>query len=521
MDSFMHAFALGELANFEPSRTGKLAAKAETADNPALAALLLEAATVHEKFRKLRGKLPPRGELAPHSPLPLLRREVPEDADLHGQWMKLFIANLGRHELLPAPEEASLRLLHERPREREGPQMAEIAGRFKAGGEGGELRPPETVAVAVIDALQREGLRCEAEKRHVASLSPVALLREWLIERRVSCGGLDYELSGKLTAYGRGMDLASARASYLMEIAERLSSTATIKGEEVPGYAAGHELRFARRSELLEGGERVLDPNELCLDAPYHDEPLAWLRGFQAAEGGGEPLLVPAQFAFMFCNLDEPDFYQSQGSTGLGAGETPEFARLSALMEVLERDAEAVTPYHPEACFRLEADNPEVAALLKDHAENGVQAAVQELRSDFGAPCYKAFAVYPTGKVAKGTGAGPDGPRAALSALTETPYPYPGGVNSRPLPEDMAVRKLEDLPNYSTGSPAGDLEMAEELLRAHGKTPVYIDLTRSKAGLPVFRALVPGLRPTADHEPGTRTPRRLFDNYLRLYGGKG
>lgn len=59
------------------------------------------------------------------------------------------------------------------------------------------------------------------EMRHEASLSPIALLRAWRVDVGVSSGRQQYSLRGEATAYGRGLSLAQARASYAMEIVER------------------------------------------------------------------------------------------------------------------------------------------------------------------------------------------------------------------------------------------------------------------------------------------------------------
>ena len=56
------------------------------------------------------------------------------------------------------------------------------------------------------------------EMRHEASLSPIALLRGWQVDIAVQSGAVRHTLKGKATAYGRGLSLAAARASYAMGI---------------------------------------------------------------------------------------------------------------------------------------------------------------------------------------------------------------------------------------------------------------------------------------------------------------
>ncbi len=50
-------------------------------------------------------------------------------------------------------------------------------------------------------------------------------------------------------------------------------------------------------------------------------------------------MLIPAQFVFLFCNLDEQNLFSALGSTGLASGNTMAEAKVSALTEVIERDS--------------------------------------------------------------------------------------------------------------------------------------------------------------------------------------
>lgn len=517
MDTYMHRFALAELADVEPSRARKIAAGAAVSSNPAAAAVFKEAALQHPKFAKLSDKLGDPGELAPHSPLVDLRLVTDESRDLHAKWMILFKKNIERHKPMPAPDQAGLPAPFE-PQELSS--ATHIKDIFRRVGRAAQPEPrdaPDEVAKRAVAALQRIGLRAEQEKRHLASLAPVGLLREWLLETSVRNGCLDYELEGMQTAYGKGLNLETARASYLMEIVERRSAWAQVKDLECLGTAQGHVLIKANLEELAAQGRAALDPNEMACDAPYAGQTLHWIAGQEIGPDGPQPMLVPAQMVFLFLNLDEPELFSGFGSTGLATGNTMEEARLAALMEVVERDAEAVTPYHASRCFRLEAEDPEVAAALADYRRKGIDVAFQDLTTEFGIPCYKAFAVGPSGRVAKGAGAGLSGARAVISALTEAPYAYPQGPKSKPAPEGLEVRRLESLPDYSTGSAARDLEVAEKTLVENGCRPVYVNLTLQDVNIPVVRALVPGLEHAADFDETARVARRLFANYLNMY----
>jgi ribosomal protein S12 methylthiotransferase accessory factor len=227
---------------------------------------------------------------------------------------------------------------------------------------------------------------------------------------------------------------------------------------------------------------------------------------------------VPAQCVFLFCNLDEPDLFSAHGSTGLAAGTSNADARLRALMEIFERDAEGTQLYHPSRCFTLAADHPGIASLLEDYRAKKIHIQFQEITTGLGLPCYKCFVIDADGNIVKGTGADLDGRRALLSALMETPHPYPRGPATRPVPEGLEVRRFEDLPNYSTRNREKDLQLVEALLHANGYAPIYVDITREDLDIPVVRAIVAGMVGSADFDRWARVHPRLFHSYLEWYG---
>ena len=151
--------------------------------------------------------------------------------------------------------------------------------------------------------------------------------------------------------------------------------------------------------------------------------------------------------------------------------------------------------------------------LLADYRRRSIDVFFQDCSSEFGIPCYKCIVIEADGGIAKGTCAHFAGWQAALAALTETPYPYPHGPASRPGPAGLPMRYLEELPDYSSGYVESDLQRLEALLAANHFYPLYVDLTRHDVGIPVVRALVPGLEPVADFDRFSRVSQRLYQNY--------
>ncbi len=525
-DEFLHKRLLNAMQVLPQSRIVEWIKEtgpgAEKEADKVFRAMLYEACILYERFNPLlwRFKAEEIEELAAHTPLVYIKSFHMPDHELHLQWMAAFAGNIGKHQLLPKSADAGVSF----PVSDEAIKASErivpvqkIRLQFISDEKimACAPQPPETVAKEAITRLERMGVLEGTEMRHMTSLSPMGLLRKWHMGLRVVNGRLDYLLSGIQTSYGRGIDENSARASCAMEVAERVSSFAGIGDQGVLDRTYTYPLTHARYSELKNDGIEALDPNRLHLEAPYNDEPLYWISGERAH---GTAVLVPAQCIFLFANLDEISLFSGLGSTGLASGTTLTGAKVSALLECIERDAEGTTPFHLEGCFTLETDDPEISKLLAEYREKGVQVWFQEITSAFGVPCFKSFVIGPDGEIAKGVGAHLNGRRALLSAMTETPYPFPSGPPSLPGPPDLPARKLEDLPDFSTGRAETDLELLEGLLTENRAAPIYVEITRSDLSIPVVRAIVPGLALSADFDRFSRVHPRLFANYLRMYG---
>ena len=535
LDEFLHSHLLRLAAAFPAERMSSLLDGLDSAGSPSTAALLREACLLNPELSDLirtSDACPAPEALAAMeaaTPHIALRWHAQPDRDLHRAWCEVFRDNMHNHRMLPQLEDMDIPPLYDPAETLDGPDRPVVTAadiRAFLALEPAESspwqRPPshETASLA-LERLVENGIIAGQEMRHEASLSPIALLRRWNVDMAVRCGALDYTLKGEGTTYGRGLSLADARASYAMEMVERASSYVSVG--EVDGQlhvldrATPQPLLRARLSELLADGREALAPQAIPLEAPYRDQPLYWLTGHTPDDdGGSRPVLVPAQMAYLFCNLDEISLFSASGSTGLATGNIMAEAKVAALTEILERDAEATMPYDRSQCFRLVTDDARLQALLDDYAARGIHIQFQDLTTEFGVPCYKCFVVGPRGQVARGTGAGLSGRRAVLSAMTETPFPYPNGGPSGPGVRGLPERRLEDLPDLSLESPQRNLALLEGLFAVNRMAPVYVELTREDLEFPVVKALVPGLESTADFDTWSRMSRRLFRNYLRL-----
>ncbi|MCG8472236.1 MAG: YcaO-like family protein [Desulfobacterales bacterium] len=474
--------------------------------------MIYETALTFDVFSVLRERLEGEGWRAEkvNSPLVTARFWAENGYETH-PWAEMLIQNSAELTELPGAEEAPM--LKEVP----GPTglseplpVAEMAREIADDHPFEERQSAADTASIAKMKLEALGLFTGVELRHQASLSPVGLMRKWRLDHHVACGSLNYHLSGEQTSYGKGLSLVDARASLYMEVAERHSSYASIENGRVVGTVKEHEVVKARFSELVASGQRALDPNSLLLDVPYKDESLHWMQGVAWNEGEELPIWVPVQAVFLFMNLDEPDLFQSLGSTGLASGNTLEEARLSGLYEALEREAEATQPFDPALCFELFTANENLGSLLSAYRQAGIHLFFQEMTGRFGIPCCKAMVMDGEGRVAKGCSVHLDARRAAVSAMTEVPYGFPEGEESLAPPCKPVPVHEEQLPNYSMGSAKGDVALVEKLLACEGFSPVYVDLTRSDLEIPVVKTLIPGFAFSADFGALTRISPRML-----------
>lgn len=530
MDEFMHrqlVQKLGEMPYRRLERMVRESAAGGWREDPVLAALLVEACHTHARLAGLRPlvhALDPAG-LAPYSPSVLLRSLALADQPAHNAVMTALRACV--LDLAPAPSRAELPAPPPgiaRGAIPTGPTATEMRARLKNNG----LLPPPAPRCPVVETIQMAGRRltdagvfASGETMHRASLSPIALLRHWSVDIAIRHGRHSNTLFGLQTCYGRGLDGDSARASCLMECAERFSAYASMDARGVCNRRTAMPLVTGSAAGLA--GRGALDPAALRLEVPYQGQTLHWVPAKAATRADGpeagrpRPALVPAQMVFLFCNLDEPELFSALSSTGLASGNTLAEAQVAGLYEVLERDAAAVTPFDPARCFRPASDDFTLSAMLSGYEQAGVHVWLQDCTTEFGVPCYKSIVLGPDGSVTQGAGCGLDGHRAALSAITETPWPFPGAA-SGPAPANLPLRRLESLPDCSTGSAEGDAMVLEQTLLAHGYTPFTVDLTRGDLEIPVVRMVVPGLEIQADFDRYSRCSPRLWANVTRLAG---
>ncbi|HEY2959630.1 MAG TPA: TOMM precursor leader peptide-binding protein [Actinomycetota bacterium] len=337
---------------------------------------------------------------------------------------------------------------------------------------------------------------------------------------------------------GKGTTAAEARAGALGEALERYASVSW------PATAVSH----ARRDELRGGS---LDPRELVLYlpeqypglpyAPYGEATrLGWVPARSLASGA--PVHVPAVAVLMGYRPASPaEDICPPTSTGIASGETLAAAVLTALCEVLERDAFMVTWMNRLPARRVDPSShpdPEVADLCGAYARRGVRVELYLLAADHSCRVFLALGVQELGDgpaVVAGLGADLDPARAARKALLEVGQVRPAlRIDLRSPRTRSRVEALVADPSLATGpddhallyadrrsagafdflrrgpvagcdwaapgpaAPADRLGSLVAELRSLGGDVLYHDLTPpelARLGLWTARVVVPGFQP--------------------------
>jgi len=515
-DEFMHNYLLDIGMTFGPNLVRSLMEVAKS-EGPYLLALMVELGFLNQRLAEVVSPMDntEMEKLAGFTPLIYIRWSLEKQRDaLRPYWLRMFADSVLRHRPRVPVEDIAHPLPFDRESirvwERQAVHIAAMAPRCVAStGDPGSAK--ETYQRAT-DRLAGMGLRMSPVAKNPASLTPFALQVEWQMEVTVSAGRHDWALAGRMTSYGKGRDMNGARASCFMEVVERVSAFAGFDSEGPVGYEEDASWVVGHRDDLADSYP-LLDPNEVLLEVSYGNQVLSWIRGERVTEAGCEPIYVPAQLVFLFCNLDEISLTSGLPSTGLASGNTLEAAKLSALLEVIERDAERLVPYSRDRCFFPDPDAPPLSPIFKDLGEVGSMVRFMDMTSEFGVPCFKAFVEGPNGEILKGCAADLDGTRAMVSALTELPY-HPSWFALQSPPGDLPTRGADMIESFSSGNTAQDLALLEDVLMANGYRPIYINLTRKDLGIPVVKAVVPGLELLPEFHSYSPLTFRQFAHYF-------
>lgn len=346
---------------------------------------------------------------------------------------------------------------------------------------------------------------------------------------RESTGGRS--TNGEFDGAGSGLDAQRAQRVAIAEALER-HACCTFE-EDAFIWASAREL-----------GDEALDLSSLprhsarelahphCPVVDIDDRaPMRWVRGVSLTTG--RPTWVPAVLVYLHIPAHSyGERFALPISTGCAAHADIEAALLSALCEVIERDAIALTWLQRLALPMIEVDRTSARLSAFGHGDDrsDVRRIFFDATTDVGVPTVYSLELSDRDdKIAQlvmcATTLDPEqaivkvmreaaSARIAMSidrAMPDSPDEFIGvhhgaahmghrSMRSRFdfLASSTGRRKLSQMPNLATGDPAADLCVVLDRLERMGLDSYAVDLTTDEAesvGFRVVRTLVPGLMP--------------------------
>jgi len=337
-------------------------------------------------------------------------------------------------------------------------------------------------------------------------------------------------------AQGKGMDLAAAQASGLMESIESYHAERIT----LPLKLASHEeLRYTHRLVDVAQLPRITRGRF----QPHHQ--ILWIEGYDLIER--ELVWLPYETVHVNYTVTVQSYAAGfiASSSGLASGNHILEAISHALCEVVERDATTLWHLQDEtarAQTRIDLAtvvDADCRAVLEQYARAGIAVGVWEITSDVGIPAFICYIVdqaeHPLRPLYAATGAGchPVRPIALLRALLEAAQsrlamiagtrddwfredyerlssPDILQLNRARVAAQAQARGFADGPSWESDTFGEDVAWELERLRAAGlQRAVVVDLTRPEFHLPVVKLVVPGLEPLATAEGHAAGPRAM------------
>jgi len=315
---------------------------------------------------------------------------------------------------------------------------------------------------------------------------------------------------------GKGLDLASAKASGLMESIEAFHA----ERPRVP-------LRLATLEELIYNAN-VLNPDSFwqSADQTFHANlQILWTQGTDLLSG--RETWVPFDLVHLnFALSRRADSGLPVSSNGLASGNHLLEAISHGICELVERDAVARWEVDPASGSRVDPqtiDDPDCQEILDRFARANLFASIWNVTNDLQIPCFYCKLIDCSATAshsfafASGSGCHPSRSIALARALTEAAqsrltfiagsrddqteatYEY---LQSRLAFEecdklraaDVPLHRFNDAPSQTHDDVLADVIWELQQLRNRGcRQVIAVDLTLPEFSIPVVRVIIPGL----------------------------
>lgn len=349
-------------------------------------------------------------------------------------------------------------------------------------------------------------------------------------------GGTEQIPLRPLQALGKGFSSYDAQSGCIAEAVERFSITYQgteelywAKGSSVDGITANDlllfsDLQYESRNLWNEGHSQV----QWIPERLSSDDEIAWITAKPLSCSGAK--FVPAGLSYMHYPFKRELRFCSPDTNGCAAGRSLSEALLTALLELVERDAVAIWWYNELSRPKLELESfgdPRFLEVKSALAKEGCDVYLLDVTTDIGIPCFVAIApAYDGSKPYFGCASHICARTAGLKALAEVAQVWfwaQRGAASDELTEWINTANihqkiyLQGDGTIKAGSECAlvtedALQLCIHRIRSVGIDTYFVDLTRAEIGVPVVRAFAPGLR----HFWARFAPGRLYDVPVRM-----
>ncbi len=312
-------------------------------------------------------------------------------------------------------------------------------------------------------------------------------------------------VTGAKKQMGKGASEAQAKASAIMEIAERYSlfrfreknefQIAPLSALEGQRFGVGDLLRAVHSSRELTQEEQDF------LHSFLHQ----WVDGYDATG----KVATKAPFSWMW------PIFEYNGSA---AGNSLEEAAVQAICEVVERHVCSLISYQKLVTPTLDLDSindGDLLELVEKFRNKGVQLVLKDFSLGLGIPTVGAVAWDPStyphrSEIVYTAGTSTSPVRAAIRAVTEVAqlagdFDTEGKYLESGLPkfktldeadyvlDSREIKDLNDLPNCSSDNFRTEVTFLASALREHAGLNVYLaDITDDELRIPAVYAMIPG-----------------------------
>ena len=347
---------------------------------------------------------------------------------------------------------------------------------------------------------------------------------------------------------GKGATKAHAKASALMESIERYSS---LPSGGPKNFIRGSYDQLSKSFNVLHPNE-IVEPVRFRYN---NDMLMDFLAGFDLFTN--EQILVPASLALFRYSPEHPfvNPFAFHHTNGLASGNVIEEAISHSLCEVIERDATSLAelrasamPFHflrhilntlkakgyalNSISTDIYVDDPNVfpdvnisqiefqpvKVLAEKFLRANIPLIIKDITSDIGIPTFNAGSIewisHDYGYLAEGHGTHPDTRIALLRAITEVSQTRAANIqgarddlrkikygenntdDKRAWQFMQSCRNVQfsDISSYFNENILDDIKLILEHLKKAGlNKAIIVNLTNDEIGIPVVRAIVPGL----------------------------